>query len=50
MSIQNEKTLEAHQKVAKNYLTSTKLATSTYKENAIRTKKELQDFIKKTFK
>lgn len=50
MSIQNEKTLEAYQKVAKNYLASTKLATSTYKENAIRAKKELQNFIKESFK
>ena len=49
MSIQNKKTLEAYQKVAKNYLESTKLANSTYKENAIRAKKELQDFIKETF-
>lgn len=50
MSIQNEKTLEAYQKVAKNYLASTKLATSTYKEKAIRAKKELQNFIKESFK
>ena len=49
MSIQNKKTLEAYQKVAKKYLESTKLANSTYKENAIRAKKELQDFIKETF-
>ena len=47
VSIQNAKTLKAYQKVAKNYLGSTKLANSTYKENAIRAKKELQDFIKK---
>lgn len=47
MSIQNAKTLKAYQKVAKNYLGSTKLANSTYKENAIRAKKELQYFIKK---
>ena len=50
VSIQNAKTLKAYQKVAKNYLESTKLANSTYKENAIRAKKKLQDFIKKTFK
>ena len=50
MIIQNKKTLEAYQKVAKNYLASTKLANSTYKENAIRAKKELQKFIKETFK
>ena len=49
MSIHNKKTLEAYQKVAKNYLESTRLANSTYKENAIRAKKELQNFIKKTF-
>ncbi len=49
MSIQNKKTLEVYQKVAKNYLESTKLANSTYKENAIRAKKELQEFIKETF-
>lgn len=49
MSIQNKKTLEAYQKVAKNYLESTRLANSTYKENAIRAKKELRNFIKKTF-
>lgn len=50
MSIQNKKTLEAYQKVAKNYLASTKLVNSTYQENAIRAKKELQDFIKEAFK
>ncbi len=50
MSVQNEKTLDAYQKVAKNYLESTKLATATYKENAVRTKKELHIFIKKVLK
>ena len=47
MSIQNKKTLEAYQKVAKNYLESTRLANSTYKENAIRAKKELIAFVDK---
>lgn len=50
MSIQNEKTLEAYQKVAKKYLASTKLANSVYREDAIKEKKELQDFIKEIFK
>ena len=50
MSIENIKTLEAYQKVAKNYLASTKLANSTYRKNAIKAKKELYNFIKETFK
>lgn len=39
MSIHNKKTLEVYQKVANNYLEITKLANSTYKENAIYDKK-----------
>ncbi len=50
MSIQNKKTLAAYQKVAKNYLASTKLANETYKENAIKAEKVVHDFIKETFK
>ena len=50
MSIQNQKTLDIYQRVAKNYLESTKLANATYKSQAEKAKRELQDFIKKTFK
>ena len=50
MSLQNKKTLEAYEEGAKNYLKSTKLATTLYKENAKRAKKELQVFLKETFK
>ncbi len=50
MSIQNKQTLEVYQKVARGYLKSTKLANDIYKENAERSKKELHDFINKTFK
>lgn len=50
MSIQNKKTLDAYQKAARGYLNSTKLANDMYKENAERAKKELHDFINRTFK
>ena len=50
MSIQNKKTLDAYQKGASGYLKSTKLANNLYKENAVRAKKEMHDFINKTFK
>ena len=50
MSIQNQKTLDIYQRVAKNYLESTKLANVTYKSQAEKAKRELHDFIKKTFK
>ncbi len=50
MSIQNKKTLAVYQKVAKNYLNSTKLANDTYKDNIIKIEKELYNFIKETFK
>lgn len=50
MSIQNKKTLEAYQKVARNYLESTRLANSTYKENAIRAKKNFKILLKSLLK
>ena len=50
MSVQNDKTLEAYQKAAKNYLNSSKIVASAYKKNADKAKKELQRFIKDTFK
>ena len=49
MSIQNKKTLEAYQKAAKNYLKSTELTNIEFKENSERAKKELHDFLLKTF-
>lgn len=50
MSIQNEKTVDVYQNVAKNYLKSTKKANALYKENVIKVKKELKYFIKEVFK
>ena len=50
MSVQNNKTVDAYQKTAKNYLNNTKIAASINKENVDRNKKELQEFIKDTFK
>lgn len=50
MSIQNKKTLEVYESVAKNYLRSNELALQKYKDASIKAKKELQIFIKETFK
>ncbi len=50
MSVQNDKTLEAYQKAAKNYLNNSKIVASTYKKSIEKNKKEFQKFIKETFK
>ena len=50
MSVQNDKTIEAYQIAAKNYLNSSKIVALAYKESATKAKKELHSFIKKTFK
>ena len=50
MSIQNEKTIDAYQKVAKKYLESTLLANMKYGKDALKVRRELHNFIKVTFK
>ena len=50
MSKENKKTLEAYQKVAKNYLNNESLVSLKYPEAVSRVSKETRTFIKETFK
>ncbi len=50
MSKENKKTLEAYQKVAKNYLNNESLVSLKYPEAVSRVSKETKMFIKETFK
>ena len=49
MSLQNEQTLEAYQKTAGQYLANTIAHDNLDMERAKEKKRELQDFIKKSF-
>ena len=50
MSIENKKTLEVYQKVAKNYLNSASLISMKYPETVVKMDEENKKFIKNVFK